>query len=74
MYESQEILPIHMMAFLKPSQGGAVHFEILFAQGGDVLFRDAHDIAHIEVHAFPDGCPQAAGGRIERIIEIEEDG
>jgi hypothetical protein len=36
--------------------------------------RDAHALAHVDVHAFLDGLPQTRAGWIECVVEVEENG
>lgn len=72
MHKGKEVLFIHLMTFDQPAQGSAVHFIVLLSQNGNIPFRDAHVVAHVDVHAFLDRIPQACGCRIKRVVEIEE--
>ena len=74
MHEGEEVLRVHVVARLQAAQGGAVHFEIRFAQGRRVLFGDAQPFGHVQVDARLDGLPQTAGVGVEGIVEIEEEG
>jgi len=73
-HKSQEVILIHIVPLLQSAQGGPIHFEILLAQVRDIVFRNAEPVAHVQIHASLDGFPQTRGGRIKRVIEIEEDG
>lgn len=72
--EGQEVGFIHLVIGHQAAQGGAVLAEILFAQVGDLLRREAHPLAHVNVHALLDLHPQAGGGRVEGVVEVEENG
>ena len=74
MHEGQEFVRIHLVAFLQAAQGGAIHLEVLLAQGGRVLFGNAEALVDVQVDAPLDGLPQTGGAGVERIVEVEEEG